>query len=706
MYLLNTTTRKLESFAGYSVPSYAILSHTWGEEEVILQDLNTDPNVESKKGYAKIKYACDQAIRDGLDYCWVDTCCIDKTSSAELSEAINSMFLWYQNARVCYAYLSDVTGGWEWLRSTKRVPKIDLDETTGLAYLAASRWFMRGWTLQELIAPRKVIFFDQNWKLVGSRANLAKGLHRITRIDPEVLADPRRLWGMSVAKRLSWAAHRETTRKEDEAYCLLGLFSINMPLLYGEGAKAFLRLQEAIIRESTDHTIFAWDYEGKVMIDLNKASNDSTERADHRAARLVDKKLIQPRRRIPDHVIARKALLKLEERFRGELLAPSVQYFASAADILQTASVASLRSHEITSVGLRITLPMIDAGKGHFLAVLQCQRNGRQFALELRDPTYRSRLNLRPTKTQVFELCAGETQSRLSYVLPRSIGAARDREIMIVKPRVTKIEEAKEIPNTMFVHFRDSDQLRLETLWPASYWDMTGWDSRVHVPEHEDIRMLRYSAASTSTDPVAGIGGLAIRDEETGSVVYLCFNCRRGVVRGKPALQIYTDTAATTLQDRCKSLERIYISDIKDYKDRYMGYSYISQSGHIVDKEPAPTPVGLFPTHITHPPAEDEQLRNWLEKDDKSQSKLEKVTVKTTLGLKNIVATMKSEGNEHSSHVVLKIVATPTLSESARRRWDRLNTLDAHRSRKQDKNPGDDDGLFARVVGGIARILH
>ena len=701
MKLLNANSRKLESFAGHRVPPFAILSHTWNQDEVTLQDLTVDPNVESKKGYAKIRYTCDQAIRDGLDYCWVDTCCIDKTSSAELSEAINSMFSWYQNAHVCYAYLSDVTGGWRWLKSTEDVPTKAIDEDEGLPYLATSRWFTRGWTLQELIAPKRVMFFDRNWKLIGSRANIAEGLHRITRIDAEVLANPERLWNMSVAKRMSWAAHRETTRKEDEAYCLLGLFDINMPLLYGEGGKAFLRLQETIIRESTDHTIFAWDYEGKVMIDLNNSSKESTERSDHRATRLVDNILILPEPGPPDHVLARKALKELEERLGGDLLAPSVQYFGSAAEILQSTSVAALRSHELTSVGLRITLPIIDIGKGHFLAVLQCQRNGRQFALELKDPEYRSRLNLRPTKTQVFELCSGETRARLRYVLPRGIGSAKDREIIIVKPRNAKVQERKENPNTMFVHFGHVDQLRLATLWPAPYWDMTGWNSRVQVSEHDDIRMLKYSAASTATDAVSGIGGLEIRDKETGTTMYLCFNCRRGVVRGKPTLQFYKDMQETTLQDRCRSLERLYISDIKDYKDQYMNYRYItdiSQPGQHISREPAPTPVEPSV-------AEDQQLLNWLEKDDRYQSKLDKVTVRTVLGFKKIVATMHSEESEHSSYVVLKVVASPTLSESVRRGWNRLNTPDSHHTRQRDITEKFGDRLFVKVVEGVAYIV-
>ena len=678
MWLLNAHTRKLQFFGGQDVPAYAILSHTWGEEEVSFQDLSDDPNVESKNGYAKIRYACFQAIRDGLGHCWVDTCCIDKTSSAELSEAINSMFVWYQNSRVCYAYMSDVTGGWPWFLSTERIPNNVFDEDSGLAYLASSRWFTRGWTLQELIAPHKVIFFDRDWKLIGSRASMAKGLTRITRIHPDVLTNPKRLPEFSVAKRLSWAAHRETTRQEDEAYCLLGLFSINMPLLYGEGGKAFLRLQEMIIRESTDHTIFTWDFRGKVTVDLNNWHKELNELNNYQTAALVDEGLgfvqsSSTKRLPPDHVLARKGLDNLEKCFKGELLAPSVQYFADAADISQSTSVTALRSHEITSVGLRITLPLIDDGKGHFLAVLRCQRNGRQVALELRDPTYRSGLNLRSAKTQIFELYSGETQSRLRYVLPRSIGSAKEREIIILKPRQTKSEETKENPNTMFVHFRDADQLQLKTLWPAPYWDVTGWSSRVHIPERDDIRMVTYSAASTATDAVSGIGGLTIRDRESSSAVHLCFNCRRGVVRSIPALQFYI-YEGNSLQERCRALEGNYISDVRDPRNH---------DDYVMTDNPAPS---RFPPD--RPLHEDHELLAWLEADDYYQTRLERVTASTTIGSKRITATMYSEQNEHSSHTVLKIFAGGG--------WQRMNIL----------YQSLDDSLWVEAVEILAKILN
>lgn len=175
----------------------------------------------------------------------INRCCIDKTSSAELSEAINSMFRWYQNAQACYAYLADV--------SSDSGPSQEPSE------FSKSRWFTRGWTLQELIAPSNVVFYSRDWHILGTKDQLADLLERITRIDCETLRG-QDLQFVSVSKKMSWAAHRKTSRVEDIAYSLLGIFDVNMPLLYGEGKKAFLRLQEEILKVSNDQTLFAWGF--------------------------------------------------------------------------------------------------------------------------------------------------------------------------------------------------------------------------------------------------------------------------------------------------------------------------------------------------------------------------------------------------------------------------------------------------------------
>ncbi|KAI1076045.1 hypothetical protein F5B20DRAFT_584609 [Whalleya microplaca] len=235
MRLLNVKTRELEEFSlGRAYPMYAILSHTWGEDEVQFRDLR-DPDHRSKPGYAKIEGTCRQAAKDNFGYVWIDTCCIDKSSSAELSEA-----------------------------STE-------SEVIERAF-RTSRWFTRGWTLQELLAPNSLVFFTSSWtdifhwdpyKAYSSQTGKANDeqpyLHtlikHITGID---LKDWHRA---DVAERLSWASRRTTTKEEDLAYCLLGLLEVNMPLLYGEGKAAFYRLLKKVIKKSNYHGVLTAGYQ-------------------------------------------------------------------------------------------------------------------------------------------------------------------------------------------------------------------------------------------------------------------------------------------------------------------------------------------------------------------------------------------------------------------------------------------------------------
>ncbi|KAG5814880.1 hypothetical protein H9Q71_003028 [Fusarium xylarioides] len=236
MRLVNTLTIQLEFLADDNVPDYAILSHTWEQEEVLFHDMGHD-TAKSKKGYAKLESCCRVARENGFEYIWDDTCCIDKTSSAELSEAINSMYRYYQEASICYVYLADIST---------------------VAEISNSRWFTRGWTLQELIAPSAMIFFDKGWRELGTKTSLVQVLSQRTSIPESILCNSEELETTSIAQRMSWAADRVTTRKEDGAYSLMGIFGIKMPLLYGEGDKAFYRLQEEIMRVSDDHSLFAW----------------------------------------------------------------------------------------------------------------------------------------------------------------------------------------------------------------------------------------------------------------------------------------------------------------------------------------------------------------------------------------------------------------------------------------------------------------
>ncbi|KAH4301964.1 hypothetical protein HBH98_189090 [Parastagonospora nodorum] len=245
MRLLKTTTQALEEFESTTAPPYAILSHTWTDhEEVRYQDLFTERTSGKEAGYAKVDNGCRIALAKGYDYIWIDTCCIDKTNNAELSEAINSMFHWYKNAGVCLAYLADVP------------PNVDPSHKDSL--FSASRWFTRGWTLQELLAPYVVIFLADDWSEIGTKTELVSPLSIITGI-PSMFLLGVDLESASVAMRFSWASGRSTTKPEDIAYCLLGIFDIQMSLLYGEReVGAFRRLQQKIMKNSDDQSIFAW----------------------------------------------------------------------------------------------------------------------------------------------------------------------------------------------------------------------------------------------------------------------------------------------------------------------------------------------------------------------------------------------------------------------------------------------------------------
>lgn len=241
--LLATATLELKTFMG-EIPPYAILSHTWLEEgeEVTLDDLKHGiGKARSKKGYPKLKDSARLAWLKGFAYIWIDTCCIDKASSAELSEAINSMYRWYKDAAVCYAYLADV---------------LNANDNVEFKH---SRWFTRGWTLQELIAPKQLHFYSASWEHIGSRDDLVRVIEDVTHVPRSVLGGGGSLDRVSAGAKLSWAAARVTTRAEDSAYCLMGILDVNMPLLYGEGGeKAFVRLQEEFLKSQDDESIFAW----------------------------------------------------------------------------------------------------------------------------------------------------------------------------------------------------------------------------------------------------------------------------------------------------------------------------------------------------------------------------------------------------------------------------------------------------------------
>lgn len=333
MRLLNARTLQLEEFnTPRGIPDYAILSHTWGANEVNFEDMQNG-GAQNKVGFRKIQFVCNQACLDGYEYAWVDTCCINKSSSAELSESINSMFEWYRKSKICYAYLEGISA--EDVHDY-RVPDdyhmLPRDEQAFReSKFGKHRWFQRGWTLQELIAPSRVEFYGKDWEYLGSSLDLLSGIVSITGIDDKVLGSDttlkmKFLRRTTVAQRMSWAAFRSTTRLEDEAYCLLGLFGVNMPLLYGEGSTAFIRFQEEIIKSSTDQSIFAWH--------------------------------------------------SIRESGSGNLLlAPSVSCFRKCGILRPLQEQTAQEPYSMTNAGLSIRLPFIDRVSGG-IAILSCRYAG------------------------------------------------------------------------------------------------------------------------------------------------------------------------------------------------------------------------------------------------------------------------------------------------------------------------------------------
>jgi hypothetical protein len=317
MRLLNTTTFELHEFVERDIPHYAILSHRWEKEEVSFRDMQDGKGPEVA-GFTKIKGCCAQAAADGWQHVWIDSCCIDKSSSAELSEAINSMFGWYQDAQVCYAYLSDVPAG-------------DEDPSLKNSSFRKSAWFTRGWTLQELLAPMTVVFFNCDWIEIGTKSSLYNTIASVTGIRPLAAFQK-----ACIAQKMSWLSRRSTTWVEDMAYCMMGLFGITMPPLYGEGQHAFVRLQLEILKRSDDESIFAW-----------------------------------------------KSNIKLKNR-RGGLIASFPYHFADSGDVERTDVIPNRPPFSMTNKGLCLELRLVKDDEFNFLALLNCKRQRGHGCLVLR----------------------------------------------------------------------------------------------------------------------------------------------------------------------------------------------------------------------------------------------------------------------------------------------------------------------------------
>lgn len=420
MRLVDVKTFELVEFVGEHVPPYAVLSHRWGKasDEVSFELMsNSLPKAQELKGFAKIAHCAHQAEAEGLQYCWVDTCCIDKKSSAELSEAINSMFALYQSARVCYAYLEDVVAP---------IPAFDSPESYDdwESHFIQSQWFTRGWTLQELIAPRFVRFYSKDWAFLGGRERYAELISERCGIASEILTGSTPLDSVILAEKMRWASCRQTTRLEDIAYCLLGIFDVNMPLLYGEGPKAFQRLQEEIIKRTNDHSIFAW----------------TDENASHATF--------------------------------YSLFARSPANFENAYNLEKIIRKTGV-PFAITNRGLNITLPLrqIDTEELEYLALLDCKKMDEDGAITIHVRRL-SQGSDQFTRVDTWHVTSAVDQNGTftpqSFYVPENLSLLKD--IIDLRSRVEgfKIQATLHDPTALKVPA--FDEIEIVDAWPSRHW--------------------------------------------------------------------------------------------------------------------------------------------------------------------------------------------------------------------------------------------
>ena len=252
MRLLNVRTLKFSEYF-YDIPKYIIASHRWkAGTEATIKDIGKKRDTD-KDGYRKVndfaKYVREHIGH--VEWLWIDTCCVDQSSSQEVTEAVNSMFRWYSQAEACLAYLADVK---------------DASEEQALRQ---SDWFRRGWTLQELLAPHVLVFLSRDWKMIGYKGGggwtksgfkvsdgpeLETTIATITGIPEDVLLNYNRSKSYSVKERLTWIAGRHTTREEDMSYSLLGMFDVTMTVTYGEGAEMARQRLLKKVSKALQHT--------------------------------------------------------------------------------------------------------------------------------------------------------------------------------------------------------------------------------------------------------------------------------------------------------------------------------------------------------------------------------------------------------------------------------------------------------------------
>jgi hypothetical protein len=485
MRLINCSSLELEEFIGSNIPEYVILSHRWEEEEVSFAEFTRDKTAaEAKRGFRKIDLTCRQALKNGYQYAWIDTCCIDKTSSAELSETINSMFGWYESSKICYVYLSDVR------------------EADSAVQFPASKWFTRGWTLQELLAPENVEFFDQDWKPIGTKHGHAKWISEITSIDVAILSGMHDMFGrpfpqlrsFCVAKRLSWASRRVTTRIEDTAYALLGIFNINMPLLYGEGLRAFTRLQEEILKQYGDESILAWALNTDARHPQGLLPAIVTE--DH-----------------PQTVLG------------GNILASSPESFRNCQDLVSVSESKSALA--MTSVGLQIELPLIEVDTTSYqnfqiwVGLLSCSTTSNDLvgivlrgSKRLKDadnsPLRVERLGLFRKKSPSLGFASAECCSAV-VMGPRAAIRSSLHQVIIVERDTARLDEHRYRMRRSQICINESGALR-----------DTGIQCTEGVEETTTWAPFMTSKSDVYWDPISKMMSI---DSETGcdSIVSFCF---------------------------------------------------------------------------------------------------------------------------------------------------------------------------------------
>jgi hypothetical protein len=460
MRLVNTATCKLEEFSG-RIPEYAILSHTWEEQEMSFQDMQ-GCNAEKTAGFAKVKSCCELVEREGFEYVWIDTCCIDKTSSAELSEAINSMYRWYKEAQVCVAYLVDVPS--------------EEDPHPLYSAFARSKWFTRGWTLQELIAPPSLEFYGKDWSEIGTKLSLHDTVSKITGIPIPVLklGD---VGSFSVAQRMSWASKRQTTRIEDMAYCLMGLFDASMPMLYGEGKRAFIRLQEEIMKISDDYTLFTWT-----------ASKEG-----------------------------------VRDWIGQGLLADSPADFVHCGNIRPSRPALASAPFSMTNLGLRMELHLIPWPDDEYLAIISCQRDGRDghlLGLRLKQPF--------PAEKE----CFARMDSGIIIDVEREKVEPSQKRIVYI----TRNEEGNDLQQPLH------DYITSRMSWTMMPLQEHGYDVSEVYPDNKEGGSIEVMGRRSN----AVLGALKFKNKNAGDFIVVL-----GRFRGRPWCDIVTDVGN-------KSLQRVY----------------------------------------------------------------------------------------------------------------------------------------------------